>query len=191
MLEIPTVHSLKELHDYLISHPNKEDIFVFFDFDLTLIDDEKDVLLEPEVTKDLFRYLREAGIYHCIVTARFYNTVCDDDTRELECMDYNIKHYIHPILEQLGMEVHEYQTKDLDKVVHKIYNDDGECVGVMYRGIFFGDKKGEIIKHYLEQSPFNKSQAIFIDDYDPYLENVKSHMPSALVIKREFEHFLN
>ena len=190
MSHIPVIHSLRELHDYLESHPNKQDVFVFFDFDLTLIDDDKDVLLEPEVTKDLFRYLRDNKIEHCIVTARFYDTVCNDDTRELVNMDYNIKHYIHPILEQLGLNVKPYQSKKLKNVIHKIHNHNGECVGVLYRGIFFGDRKGEIIKHYLEKYPIKKSHTIFVDDYDPYLANVRKHMPSTLAIKRHYEHHL-
>lgn len=190
MTEIAAVYSLKELHQYLENHPNKKDVMVFFDFDLTLIDDDKDVLLEPQVTKDLFKFLRDNGIDHCVVTARFYDTVCSDKTRELPAMDFNIKHYIHPILEQLGLDVNPYKGKDLKNVVHKIHNDKGECVGVLYRGIFFGDRKGEIIKHYLEEAPFKKSHTIFIDDYDYYLDNVRTHMPSTLTIKRHYEHHL-
>ncbi len=190
MKDIPAVYSLRELHDYLETHPDKKEIIVFFDFDLTLIDDDKDTLLEPQVTKDLFKFLRDNQIDHCVVTARFYDTVCDDKTRELSSMDFNIKEYIHPILKQLGSDVSPYQHKDLKNVVHKIRNDDGECVGVLYRGIFFGDKKGEIIKHYLKDAPFNKKHPIFIDDYDPYLKNVRTHMPSVLTIKRFYEDYL-
>ena len=190
MSNIPTMYSLKELHDYIIEHPEKHEIFVFFDFDLTLIDDENDVLLEPQVTKDLFKYLRDNGIYHCIVTARFYDSACDDKKRNLEDMEHNIKYYIHPILEELGMDVSNYKTHETRHVSHKIQNEEGECVGLLYKGIMFGERKGEIIKHYLRQTEIRKAHPIFIDDYEPYLEHVKSHMPTALTIRRNYDNYL-
>lgn len=190
MSDIPTIYSLRELHDYLIEYPHKRDIFIFFDFDLNLIDDEKDTLLEPEVTKELFQYLRDNKIYHCILTARFYETVCHKNHREPHAMDENIKYYIHPILEELGLDT-SYHSEDVHhNDFTEFFNEKGECVGVEYRGIFFGDKKGEIIKSYLKVAPFKRNHIIFVDDYEPYLENVKTHMPSVLSIRRNYDNFV-
>jgi len=188
MSDFPTIRSLSELHDYVESHPKKRELFIFFDFDLTLIDDEKDVLLEPEVTKKLFKYLKQHNIGHVIVTARFYDTVCDDEVRNLEDMEENVFDYIHPILEEIGMDIKSYKSPELKNEFMKVYNDEGECVGGLYRGIFFGDRKGEIISYFLKQYPqLQNYQTIFVDDYDPYLHHVKYHNPKTLVIRRDYQ----
>ena len=79
-------------------------------------------------------------------------------------MEENIFETIHPIIEQLGMNMEPYKTDDLRDVIMKIEDEDGECVGILYRGILFGDRKGEIIKHFLRKCPMYKPHTIFIDD---------------------------
>ena len=190
MTNIPSISSLSELHEYVKKHPKKDEIFIFFDFDMTLINDMKDTLLEPQITKDLFKYLQDHGIYHAVVTARFYDTVCNKSKRNLQDMEENIFETIHPILEELGMDLNVYKGEDLKDTVMELFNDKRKCVGILYRGIFFGDKKGEIIKHFLKNSGVNKEHIIFVDDYDPYLDNVRKHVPHCLSVKRLYYNLI-
>ena len=197
MNRVINVYSLKELHDLLeeYSDEDRKKLFVYFDIDETLVvphpeNEKKDILIEEEITKELFSYLQKHRIYFSLVTARFYDTVCNSRKRSLPEIEENIETSIFPILEQLGINIDAYKNPDLKDKTHLIKNHNGKCVGVLYKGIIFGDKKGEIIKHYRKEFGFDKSHpiAIFIDDYEPYLKNVVRHVPEAIVLRRHIEN---
>ena len=192
MSKIENIYSLKELHDLLKSIDDKSKINIVFDFDLTLVIEDSfnkniDILIEPEETKDLFSYISKHNIFFFIVTARFYDTVCNKKKRNLQDIKQNIDTSIFPILEELGLDIAQYKEYYFDDKFHIVENDKGKCVGILYRGIFFGDKKGEIIKYYRKQFGFDKSHpiTIFVDDHDPYLKNVERHNPEAIVLRRQ------
>ena len=191
MTKIRTIYSLKELHDLLEKHDQKHNVMVWFDFDLTIVkphdeDEDFDVLIETEVTKDLFSYLLEHNIYFTIVTARFYDIVCNAKKRDLKAIEDNITRYIFPILEEIGLDISLYKNKNLDDQFHLIKSEKGRCVGLLYKGIIFGANKGQIIKNFRREFGFDKSRptTIFIDDYDPYLNSVVRHVPDAIILKR-------
>ena len=191
MSQIRTVYSLKELHDYLKNHPLKHRHLVCIDLDLTVVrpdfqNPEKDVLIEPEETKKLFDMFKAHGIFYTFVTARFYDTVCNAKKRKLSDIKENLFATIFPIFEELGIDISEFKNANDDEF-YIIRNHNNRCVGIIYKGVIFGDKKGEIIKHYKKDFKLNENypHTIFIDDHDGYIRNVAKHVPDALILKRE------
>jgi hypothetical protein len=185
-----TIYSLRELHDLVENHDEPHRMIIFFDIDLTIVkekDDYSDMLIEPEITKDLFAYLIDNRINFCFVTARFHDTVCDHKTRDLVEMKDNIEGSIFPILEELGIDLTPYRTPAADKEVYYLENGKGEIVGVLYKGIFFGARKGEIIKHYRKEMGLDMTHphTVLVDDLMENLEGAKQHVPNIILLKRD------
>lgn len=194
MTKIKTIYTLKELHDLLEKHEDKNRLMIFLDLDLTIIrgsddNEEIDVLIEPQVTKDLFSYIISNKIYFSFVTARFHDTVCNSKKRNLREIEENIYSTIFPVLEQLGLDLSHYKQKKLEDRYHVVKNDKGRCVGILFRGIFFSSKKGDIIKHYRKEFGLDKSHphTIFVDDHETYLKSVVKHVPDCVVLRREIK----
>lgn len=194
MSKIKTIYSLKELHDLIEKHEDKKRLMIFLDLDLTIIrgsdhNEEIDVLIEPEITKKLFSYIKHHQIYFSFVTARFHDTVCNKKKRNLKDIEENLYATIFPVLEELGLDLSYYKQKKLENKFHLVENEKGRCVGILYRGIFYGSRKGEIIKHYRKEFGLDKSHphAIFVDDHETYLKSVVKHVPDAIVLRREIK----
>jgi hypothetical protein len=183
------ITSLKELLNLIKSHKFPNKLIVFFDLDLTLIqekDDISDELIEPEITKELFDYILKNKIGFSFVTARFHNTVCSERKRNLKEMRQTIEDGLFPIFEDLGIDCECYK-KEINPEAEIIKNDKGKTVGILFHGIFFGIKKGELIKHYMNEHGLNKTHpfTFFIDDLESNLKNVRKHIPGAIVIRRD------
>ena len=194
MRKIRTIYSLKELHRLLEEHDEKKKIVIFFDLDQTIVADcdtnsDLDVLIEPQITKDLFAYMMKHNIYFSFITARFYDTVCNSKKRNLPEIRKNIYETLFPIFEELGIDISGYKSKDMHDKYHIIKNDRNISIGMLYHGIIFGGKKGEIIKHFRSECNLDKSHpiTIFVDDHDKYLKSVVKHVPNAIVLRREIE----
>lgn len=183
-LGIKNISSLDYILKYLESIDDSSGVAVFFDWDDTLVNPDYDTIIEPEITRKLFDHLKENRIFYAIITGRFHDTVCDDMKRNIFDMKHNIIHTIHPSLKKLGVNVDRYLTDEYTKTIYKIYNKYGECVGVLYMGIIFTGRKGETIKNYFLQTGINKPHTLFIDDYEPYLIETTSSMPTIKAFRR-------
>ena len=197
-----SIYSLKELHDLLETHPHQQELILFLDLDLTLIQEkcslpkkdedsecEEDELIEPEVTRKLFDFLHKQNIWYTFVTARFHDHVLVKKKKRDEIlheMTDNIEK-LYPIFEELGVDCSEYKSNVSDILVIK--NDHKKPVGIMYKGLLLGDKKGELIKFFRKQYGIDKTHphVIFLDDIDKYIKSVKRHVPDAIVLKREIK----
>ena len=191
MSKIKSIHSLSELHDIIEDHPEKHKLFVAFDIDLTVVmadEDDKDILIEPEVTKKLFKYLLDNDIFFTFVTARFYDSVCNKKKRAevMHEMKENLE-MLYPIFEDLGMDLTDFKHGNLGKELQLIEDEKGNTQGVMYRGIVLSGRKGPAIKHFRRHHGIDKTHphTIFIDDLDPYLNSVKKHVPGSMVLRRK------
>lgn len=184
-LNIKNISSLNYILNYLKSINNKNDVIVFFDWDDTLVNPDNDAIIEPEITKELFDYMTDNQIYWSIITGRFYNTVCDDNKRNIFDIQANIQQTMAPILRKLGVEIDIYMTNEHKQNVYKIYDNKGECVGILYMGIFFSGRKGDTIKNYLRQRGIKKSEILFIDDYEPYLVETTTSLPTVTAFRRK------
>ena len=189
MKNVKTIYSLKELHDVLESHTDLKRLILFLDLDLTLIranEDDKDELIEPEVTKKMFDFLHENNIWYVFLTARFHNIICLDRKRKesLPEMKENIEN-LYPIFEQLGVDCSHFKDSK-NEYLELIKNEKNKTVGIMYKGILLGDKKGEIIKHFRLKYGLDKTHphTMFADDLDRYIRNVKKHVPNSFVFRR-------
>lgn len=189
MNKIQNIYSLKEVHNLLENIEEKGKTMVWFDFDLSIVqphedDEERDVLIENKVTKDLFSYMMQNGINFAIVTARFYDIVCNNKKRDLKAIKDNIEKSIFPILKELGINVAAWEDKDLDDKCHLIKSENGRTIGCLYKGIVFSGNKGQSIKQHRKESGMKHTTNIFIDDLDPYLKSVVKHVPDAIVLRR-------
>lgn len=183
-LKIRNITSLAHILTYLKSVKDKKDIIVFFDWDDTLVNPDYDTIIEPEITKELFSYMLKHRIFWAIITARFYNTACDDKKRNIFDMQANIQQTMNPILRKLGADIDTYTTDKHKQTVYKVYSEQGECVGILYMGIFFSGRKGDTIKNYLRQTGTHKSKVLFIDDYEPFLIETTTSMPNIEAFRR-------
>jgi hypothetical protein len=183
-LNIKDITSLQEVLTYLQSIEDPNDVAIFLDWDDSLVNPDYDNIIEPEITKKLFDYMQNKGIFFAIITGRFYDTVCDDTKRNIFDMQHNIIHTMFPSLKKLGVNVDRQQTSEFKNTIYKIYNESGICVGVLYMGIFFTGKKGETIKNYLRQTGIKKNIILFVDDYEPYLIETTSSLPNIIAYRR-------
>jgi len=193
MSKIKTIYSLAELQDIIEKHPNKDQLTVMLDIDLTIVmEDEnfKDVLIEPEVTKRLFKYLTDNGIFFTFVTARFYDYVCNAKKRDLVIneMKENLEE-LYPIFEDLGIDLTDFKNGKMGDELRVITDEKGNTAGVVYKGIVLSGKKGPVIKHYKREFGIDKTHpyTIFVDDIDTYLNSVKRHVPNSLVLRRKID----
>lgn len=192
MNQIQSIYSLKELQNLLENHVDKNKIIIYFDIDLTLIQDNEnneEVLIEPEITKELFEFINKNKILFSFITARFHDSVCNKKKRDLKAMSKDINESIFPILEEIGIDLSLHKNKEFDEKFHTIKNNSGRCVGILYKGIFFSPRKGEAIKYYHKEAGLEDkyTHVIFIDDLDYYLRSVVRHVPNATVLKREIK----
>ncbi|GAG94403.1 unnamed protein product [marine sediment metagenome] len=183
-LKIQNVDTLKQFLNHLQGIKNKTDLIVFFDWDDTLVNPDNDKIIEPEITKKLFKYMLDNRIFFAIITGRFHDTACHDNKRNLYAMQRNIEITMMPILKKLGVETGLYSTNLHKKKPYKVYNEKGRCVGVLFMGIFFTGEKGATIKNYLRQKNIQKSRVIFIDDYEPYLIETTASFPGVEAFRR-------
>tara|TARA_R110002153_G_scaffold271183_1_gene438265 strand:- start:168 stop:761 length:594 start_codon:yes stop_codon:yes gene_type:complete len=193
MNKIKSIYSLSELHDLIKKHKHKSKILVCFDIDLTIVredENDKDVLIEPEVTKELFNYLIENNIYFTFVTARFYDCVCNAKKRDLVKDDIkeNLE-ALYPIFEDIGIDLTDYKNGKMGDELVLITDEKGRTQGIMYKGILLSGRKGPVIKHYRRIYGLEKSHphTIFIDDVDIYLNSVKKYVPNSLVLRRKID----
>lgn len=183
-LKIRNITSLEHILSYLKELENKNDVIIFFDWDDTIVSPDHNTILEPEITKELFSYMLQNKIFFSIITGRFYNTVCDDKKRDLSDIQINIQETIFPVLKQLNINTDVYLSDEHKKIVYKIYDEHKKCVGILYMGIFFSSRKGDTIKNYLRQTNIQKSKILFIDDYEPYLIETTTSLPSIEAFRR-------
>lgn len=183
-LKIRNISSLSYILNYLKNIENKKDLIVFLDWDDTLVNPDKDKLIEPVIIKELFKYMIDNRIFYAIITGRFYDTVCDDKRRNINEIQYNIQTTMSPILRSLGVDIDRYSTDEHKQTVYKINNEKGVCVGILYMGIFFSGRKGDTIKNYLRQTGIKKSKIIFVDDYEPYLTETTTSIPEIEAFRR-------
>jgi hypothetical protein len=181
---IKDINSLQSIHDYIKGRPDKSKIYLFLDFDDCLVNPDTNRIIEPKVTKDLFKYLIDNEIYFAVITGRFWDTVCDDKKRNLVEMQHNIVTTMYPALLELGMDLGDCLTLECMKKFNKIYNDKGECVGILYMGIFFTGQKGATIKSYIENYGLPHSEILFVDDYEPYLKETTTSYPKVKAFRR-------
>ena len=183
-LEIKNISSLEHILTYLKGLDNPKDVYVFFDWDDTLVNPDDDMIIEPDVTIRLFKYMKNKQIPYAIITGRFYDTACDDEKRNLLNMQYNITDTMYPSLKYLGVNVDRFQTKEMTENPYKIIDEQGVCVGLVYMGIIFSDKKGAAIRNYLKNNDIRTKNVLFIDDYEPYLIETTSSFPSIKAYRR-------
>lgn len=178
---IKNIHSLDEILNYIKPVENKKDLIVFLDWDDTLVNPDTHKLIEPKIAKELFSYLIENRIFYCIITGRFPN--CISEKRNLNKIKRNIERTIFPVLKSLGVPVDKYSTDEHKKTIYEI-NENEKCIGILYMGIFFSEKKGKTILNYLKQTGINKNKIILVDDYEPYLKEVTSFDNNIEVFRR-------
>jgi len=185
-----SINTLKDLLKIIKEHPEHDKLMVFFDLDLTLIwteNSDEDTLIEEKVTKELFDFLHEKQIWYTFCTARYHNVVLVQKKRDSHRkeMTENIEK-LYDIFESLGIDCSQYRKKNSEMIVLKKA---GKPVGILYKGILLGDKKGPIIKQFREEYNLEKSHphVIFIDDVDRYLTSVSRHVPGSIVIRREID----
>lgn len=183
-LKIRNISSLDYILNYLKSIENKKDLIVFLDWDDTLVNPDHDKLIEPEITKELFKYMMDNKIFYAIITGRFYDTVCDDKKRNVFEIQHNIQTTMSNILKELGVDIDKYSTNEHKQTVYKIFNENNNCVGILYMGIFFSGRKGDTIKNYLRQTNIKKGKIIFVDDYEPYLTETTASVPNIEAFRR-------
>lgn len=187
-LEIRDISSLNDVLTYIKSAKNLKDLAVFFDWDDTLVNPDYDTIIEPNVTRELFGYMKRNNIFHCIITGRFCDYVCDDKKINLDDMKHNIVNTIYPSLNDLGVDTTEYLKPEYTNTLYKIYNKYNIPVGVMYMGIIFTGKKGETMKNYFRQLGINKNHVLFVDDYEPYLIETTSSFPTIKAFRRHVSY---
>lgn len=189
MAKIKNIYSLRELHDLLEKHQDLSKLILFLDIDLTIVqsnEKDEDVIIEPEITKRMFDFLHKNKVWYTFVTARFHEIVCNEKKRNSGISEIreNIE-ALYPVFEQVGIDCSEFKNNK-DEELTVIKNDKNITVGIMYKGILLGNKKGQIIKHFRIQYGLDKSHphVIFIDDLDRYLKSVQRYVPEAIVVKR-------
>ena len=82
-LNISNIDTLNDVLSYLKKTKNKDKISVWLDWDENIINSKNDTIIEPVVTKELFKYMIDNRIFFAIITGRFYDTACDEKTRNI------------------------------------------------------------------------------------------------------------
>jgi len=177
-----TIYTLKNVLSHLQGTKNIKDTIVFLDWDDTLVNPDNDKIIEPRITKQLFDYMLKNKIFFCIITARFWDSVCDDNKRNLFAMQENVEETMHPIIEKLGMNIDSYKSFESQNNYFKVFDEKNECVEILYMGIFFTGNKGDVIKHY--SNMIGKKHKVFVDDYPIYLNDVITKNPDIVAFKR-------
>ena len=191
MKNVQTIYSLKELYNLLEKHVDLKRLILFLDLDLTLIqadenNGDKDQLIEPQVTKDMFKFLHDNKVWYQFVTARFHDVICNQKKREA-CLDeirQNIED-LYVLFEEMGIDCSSYKNNKCEEM-EVLKSSSGRTIGAIFKGLLLGDRKGEVIKYFRLKYNLDKSHphVIFVDDLPPYLKSVKRHLPFATVIQR-------
>ena len=191
MKNVQTIYSLKELHNLLEKHVDLKKLILFLDLDLTLIQEDegdscKDRLIEPQITKDMFKFLHDNNVWYQFVTARFHDVICNQKKREayLDEIRQNIED-LYIVFEEMGIDCSQYKGNKSEEM-EIIKNERGRTVGVCYKGLLLSGKKGELIKHFRLKYGLHNSHphVIFVDDLIPYLRGVKKHIPNSICLQR-------
>ena len=185
-INIQDINSLEFVLSHLKTINTPEKIAVWLDWDDTIINSYTDEIIEPEITRQLFDYMIKNRIFFSIITGRFNNTACDDKKRNIFTMQHNIINTIFPVLEKLGLDIDRYKHDTYRNSIYKVFNNKNKCIGILYMGIFFSERKGETIKHYSRQMNLNKKYNIFVDDYEPYLIDTTVSLPSIVAYRRNY-----
>lgn len=191
MKNVQTIYSLKELHNLLENHVDLKRLILFLDLDLTLIQadetcPERDVLIEPEVTKKMFKFLHDNKVWYQFITARFHDVICNKKKREA-CIDEireNIEN-LYEVFEEMGIDCSEFKNNKIE-TMEVIKSEKNRTIGIIYKGILMSEKKGEMIKHFRLKYGLQNSHPhiIFVDDLPAYLRNVKRHLPHSSCFQR-------
>ncbi len=176
---IKDIKSLKEVLNFIKTQSN--DITVWLDWDDNIIDATNDKVIEPRITKQLFKYLTDNRIWYGIITGRFSDIICKPEPYLDEIKD-NLEKTIFPILDKLGVKTSRFGQNDFEI----ISDENGKCIGILYMGVFFSGDKGLTIRNFLKDTKFENSTKIFVDDYDPYLFEVTSTIPDIVAFRRKF-----
>ena len=186
-MRIKDITTLESVLSHLKSISNPSDIIVWLDWDDNIIDVDTNKVIEPEITKEMIRYMTDNGIHYSFITGRFYDSACDDEKRHLGDMRHNITTTMYPVMRSLGIDTKPLETNNqAARTVYKVSDENGKCVGILYMGIFFSGEKGKTIKNFLRQTATNKKYKIFVDDYEPYLTEVTESVPDILAYPRRF-----
>lgn len=181
--------TLRDVHHWAINHPDHQNLYMFLDYDMTIVDNNRnDALIEPKVTKDFIQDMSKQGIYFAVITARFHDTVCEPHLREIMAMQENILEEMHPTLESLGIDTSNHQSAEAMNNYYEIVDDEGNCWGILYMGILFSPRKGPAIKTWLKHNNLSHMKSAFVDDYDHYIRDVINHVPGVTVFKREMPY---
>jgi len=183
-LNIKNTRTLEDVLSYLKTVKDKSRVMVFMDWDDTLVNPDYDTIIEPEATKRLFDYMHQNRIFYSIITGRFWTTSCDDTKRNLFDMQHNIIGTMFPSLKKLGVDTDKYTTDEFKRTIYKVHTTAGECVGILYMGIFFSGQKGKTIKNYIRQTGLDLDKVLFIDDYEPYLIETTTSFPQVTAYRR-------
>lgn len=181
--KITDIYTLNDVLNYLKSLKTTDDVAVWLDWDENIVNSDTDHILEPQITKRLFQYMLNNRICFSIITGRFWDSVCQDNKRDLVEMKNNVVTTIFPVLKRLGIDVNRYLS-DVYLQPHKITDEYGDCIGVMFMGIFFTGSKGATMKHYIRMTGLQKTINIFVDDYEPYLIETTKSMPDIVAFRR-------
>ncbi len=182
--KIININTLDDVLCHLKQTKDKHKISVWLDWDENIINSSNDTLIEPEVTKELFRHMLDNKIFFSIITGRFYETACDEKRRNIFDMQANIIGTIYPVLSKLGVDTGRFSTDLHKQSIYKIYNKYGRCIGILYMGIFFSHEKGSTIDNYLKQTKLDLPIKIFVDDYEPYLIEATTSVPDLVTFRR-------
>ena len=191
MKNVQTIYSLKELHNLLEKHVDLKRLILFLDLDLTLIQEDegdscRDKLIEPQVTKDMFKFLHDNKVWYQFVTARFHDVICNQKKREayLDEIRQNIED-LYVVFEEMGIDCSQYKGNKSEEM-EIIKNERGRTVGMSYKGLLLSGKKGELIKHFRLKYGLHNSHphVIFVDDLIPYLRGVRKHLPNSICLQR-------
>ena len=182
--KIVNIDTLADVLLYLKSIKNKSDVSVWLDWDENLINSKTDQLIEPEVTKELFKYMLKHRIHFAIITGRFHDTACNESKRNIFHMQNNITQTIYPTLKILGVDINRYATDRDKKNIYRIYDEKKKCVGILYMGIVFSHEKGAALKNYLAQAHLEYPIKVFVDDYEPYLIEATSSVSDIVAFRR-------
>jgi hypothetical protein len=191
MKNVQTIYSLKELHKLLEKHVDLKRLILFLDLDLTLIQEDEenpecDKIIEPQITRDMFKFLHDNKVWYQFVTARFHDVICNQKKREA-CLDEIRKNIedLYVVFEDMGIDCSYFRHNKCEEM-EVIKNDKGRTIGAIFKGILLSDKKGELIKHFRLKYGLHNSHphVIFVDDLPTYLRGVKKHIPHSLCLQR-------
>jgi hypothetical protein len=198
MAEFDEIRTLTQLKDQLEMLPNKSDVVVFFDWDDTLVKSSTKDVLEPAVTKALFKYLDD-NIEWYVLTGRGNYTdkilALDDCNKTPErveqcnryyfdMMERSTTGYMYPALADMGVEIPADLPAPVDPNTYQYIKLGDDIVGIVYMGILYSTDKGRAIEGFMQQNAIDKNFVFFVDDNPTFLKQVQQQNPLYIVLKR-------